>query len=51
MQYSFFACSYENIFLKIVDPENNELLGSNKAGEIAVKTPFMMKEYLGQPMV
>lgn len=36
---------------KIVDEETGEKLGANEIGEICVKSPFTMKEYLKRPKV
>nr|CAH0112561.1 unnamed protein product [Daphnia galeata] len=37
--------------LKVIDNETGEKLGPNQVGEICVKSPFMLTEYLNKPEV
>ena len=38
---------FPNVEMKIVDLETGERLGPNKEGELCIKSPTVMKGYLG----
>ena len=37
--------------IQVIDNETGEKLGPNEVGEICVKSPFMLTEYLNKPEV
>ena len=37
--------------VQVIDNETGEKLGPNQVGEICVKSPFMLTEYLNKPEV
>lgn len=48
---NFIITSLIVIHLKVIDRDTGEKLGPNQVGEICVKSPFMLTEYLNRPEV
>ena len=49
--YSFYWLMFFSISPKVIDENTGEKLGPNEIGEICVKSPYTMREYLANPQV